>query len=202
MNKQFHYFVMVGILGLGTAACTSTQVHRVAVDRPIDLSGQWNDYDATLVSHEMIADCLDRPWLHEYVKVHQQEPVVIVGDIVNRTDEHVNVQVFVKDLEKELLNSGKVDFVASADERLGVRREREDQQQGLTDPSTIKPVGFEHGADYMLIGSLNSVRDMAKGKFAILYQVNLELIDLTTNKKVWMGQKEIKKFVEQKRFAL
>jgi hypothetical protein len=32
-------------------------------------------------------------------------------------------------------------------------------------------------------------------------QVNLEMVDLTTNEKVWIGQKEIKKYVSRTLFG-
>ena len=60
----------------------------------------------------------------------------------------------------------------------------------------------ETGADYMLIGSLNSVKDAKKNQYVILYQVNLELVDISTNQKVWIGQKEIKKVVTNPKFSL
>ena len=66
---------------------------------------------------------------------------------------------------------------------------------------TLKPRKEETGADFMLQGSINSVKDEISGKYVILYQVNLELVDLTTNEKAWIGQKEIKKVVSRRSFG-
>ncbi|MCA9398991.1 MAG: penicillin-binding protein activator LpoB [Candidatus Omnitrophica bacterium] len=184
------------------SGCASTKVERVDTDRQVDLSGEWNDFDAQKVSDEMIADCLDSPWLHEFVKENGDNPVVIIGRVKNQSSEHINTQVFIKQLERALLNSGKVSFVASPDERDELREEREDQQRGFTDPETVAEIGRETGANYMLIGSLNSVKDALKNKYVVLYQVNLELVDLTTNKKVWIGQEELKKVVTKSRLSL
>jgi uncharacterized protein (TIGR02722 family) len=201
MNR-FIVFIFGGILLVSLIGCSTTKVERVDVDKKIDLSGNWNDYDATITSQEMIQDCLDKPWLHEFVKNNGRNPTIIVGHVANRTYEHINTQVVTKNVEQELLNSGKVVFVASSEERQDIRAEREDQKQGFTDPATIAQVGKERGADYMMIGSVNSIKDEVKGKAAIYYQVNLELIDLSTNTKVWLGQKEIKKSVKKSRFSL
>jgi hypothetical protein len=38
--------------------------------------------------------------------------------VKNRSHEHINTQVFIKDLERALINSGRVAFVASKDERM------------------------------------------------------------------------------------
>ena len=184
------------------SGCAGTKVKRVETNQKIDLSGTWNDYDATLVSQEMIKDCLQKPWLIEFTAKQNRHPVVIVGYVSNRSYEHINTEIFIKNLEKELLNSGKIVFVASPDERDQIRAERHDQQQGNTLEETIKKIGRERGADFMLIGSLNSVKDAVKGKSVIFYQANLELVNLESNEKVWIGQKEIKKYVTQGRYAL
>jgi len=182
--------------------CSISQVKRVDVDKTVDFSGLWNDTDSRLVAKEMIADSLSRPWITEFMEKKGRDPVVIVGNVANRSHEHISAEVFTKDLEMSLINSGRVKFVAASGERSWVREERNNQQQGFTDPDTIKKIGKETGADYILIGSINSVKDEVKGKYVILYQTNLELIDLTTNLKVWIGQKQLKKIVQRSKYSL
>ena len=190
------------ILCVSVFAGCATKVTRVETTQKIDISGEWNDYDAMLVSQEMIKNCLQSAWLNSFVEKNKRPPTVIVSDVTNRSDEHINTQVFIKDLEKELTNSGKVIFVVSLEEREQIRTEREDQQRGYTSNATKKPIGQETGADFMLIGSLNSVKDAVKKKAVVLYQVNLEMIDLTTNEKVWIGQKELKKQIDRPQMSL
>ncbi|MBT8341666.1 MAG: penicillin-binding protein activator LpoB, partial [Desulfatitalea sp.] len=57
-------------------------------------------------------------------------------------------------------------------------------------------------ADYMLKGAINTITDRVEGKEVRYYQVNLELIDIESNRKVWIGDKKIKKLVKQSRFGL
>ena len=183
-------------------SCAGPSVKRTEVDKTIDLSGRWNDTDSRLVSEEMIEDCLNRPWLQNYQSKNQgNTPTVIVGTVKNQSYEHINTQVFIKDLERALINSGRVRFVASKDERIELRQEKADQQQGFTDPETQKSMYKEVGADYMLQGSINAIKDEIKGEYVMLYQVNLELVNLETNLKAWIGQKEIKKVVKRSRLS-
>ncbi|MBF0385738.1 MAG: penicillin-binding protein activator LpoB [Candidatus Omnitrophica bacterium] len=182
--------------------CATTKVERVDIDKKVDLSGRWNDHDAYLASKELIKDCLERSWVEKFSSFRKREPSVIVGNIVNRTDEHIDPAVIVKDMETELMNSGRVSFVASSYERLQIRTEREDQQKGYTDPARAAQLGKELGADFILIGSINSIKDEIQGKYVILYQINAELIDVSTNEKVWLGQKEIKKIVKKSKYSL
>lgn len=194
--------LVVLLLVFLVAACAGPSVRRTEVDETIDLSGKWNDTDSRLVAEEMILDCLERPWLQRYEASHRgKAPTVIVATVKNRSHEHINTQVFIKDLERALINSGRVAFVASKDERVELREEKADQQYGFTSRETQKSISREVGADYMLQGSINTIKDEIKGKYVILYQVNLELIELETHLKKWIGQKEIKKYVKRSRFT-
>jgi uncharacterized protein (TIGR02722 family) len=180
------------------SACSSApQVDRRNAAETIDLSGRWNDADSRMVSETMIADCLDRPWLEAHRDASAgHAPTIIVGRVRNRSHEHINVQTFIKDLERAMINSGQVQFVASAEERIDIRDERIDMAANASE-ETMKGPGREIGADYMLIGSIQSIRDEIPGRALMYYQVNLELIALESNRKVWIGQKEIKKLIER-----
>ena len=195
---------LVLVLGLLVilAGCASTpKVERTAVDTTIDVSGRWNDADSRMVSEEMIRDCLDRPWLEAFRDTHGgKRPTVIVGRVRNRSHEHINVQTFVKDLERSLINSGRVQFVASKGERSGVREERLDQAKHASE-ETMKGPGEEIGADFMLIGTINTIRDEAGRKAVMFYQTNLELINMSNNVKAWIGEKKIKKVIKKSRFS-
>ncbi|HDH86810.1 MAG: penicillin-binding protein activator LpoB [Deltaproteobacteria bacterium] len=193
------FILFFGILTLLVGCATTPKVERKAVETTIDLSGRWNDVDSRMVSEEMIKDCLNRPWLERFSARHGgKAPTVIVGRVRNRSHEHINVQTFVKDLEMALINSGRVQFVASKGERAGVREERLDIAKHASE-ETIKGPGEEIGADFMLIGSINTIRDEIAGKAVIFYQTNLELIDMANNLKAWVGEKKIKKLIKRPR---
>ena len=186
--------VMMALV-LAAAGC-STAVTRMDAGEVKDLSGAWNDTDSQQVSEEMIKDVLSRTWLGEFTRAQKRQPAVIVGEVVNLSHEHINVNTFVADMERALINSDKVQFVASSRERLEIRDERRDQDLHASE-ATRKAMGQEKGADFMLKGSSNTIID-ASGKTQLrLYQVDLTLISLADNRKVWVGQKKIKKLVER-----
>jgi penicillin-binding protein activator len=176
------------------SGCT-TKVTRVSSDSTIDLSGKWNDVDSRLVADEMIKDCLGQRWLYKWESVNKR-PTVIVGNIRNQSHEHINTQTFTKDLERSLLNSGKVDFVADKSEREQLREEKEDQSQNSS-VQTAKSSHEETGADLMLIGTINTIVDQEDNQAVLYYQTNMELVDMESHQKVWIGEKKIKKFVER-----
>ena len=48
----------------------------------------------------------------------------------------------------------------------------------------------------MLQGVVNSIVDTIDKKKVVFYQIDLELSDLETNEKAWLGTKKIKKFIK------
>lgn len=187
--------LMAMALVLAFAGC-STEVKRMDAAEVKDLSGAWNDTDSQQVSEEMIKDVLNRPWLGEFARTQNRQPAVIVGEVVNLSHEHINVNTFVADMERALINSDRVQFVASSRERLEIRDERKDQDLHASE-ATRKPMGQEKGADFMLKGTINTIIDASGRTQLRYYQVDLTLISLADNRKVWVGQKKIKKLVER-----
>lgn len=188
---MFGFFLIIFISG----CATGPKVQRMDSDATVDVSGRWNDTDSRLVAEEMISDCLNRPWVDNFRSQNNQRvPAVIVGNVRNRSHEHINVETFTKNLERALINSGRIEFVAAQGEREQIRLEREDQARHSSDES-MKGPGQELGADFMLIGSINTIRDEVKGTAVMYYQVNLELVSLTNNVKAWIGEKQIKKLI-------
>ncbi len=187
-------FILLAILIVGCGS--SRKVTRLDEKQITDLSGRWNDTDSKLTAAAMVADLIKRPWVDNYLAKAGKEPVVIVGNIRNKSSEHISTDIFIKDIERELLNTGRVKFVASSKEREQLRLERIDQQT-FSSTESMKQLANETGADFMLIGAINSVFDTWDGKRAKFYQVDLEMIELESNTKVWIGDKQIKKLVEQ-----
>jgi uncharacterized protein (TIGR02722 family) len=179
---------------IAVAACAPVQVRRMDTREQKDLSGRWNDTDAQLVADELIPDSLGRPWLPAAQQRLGRAPVVIVGTVRNQSLEHLNTDAFVEALQRALINSGRVTFVASRDERGELREERKDQDANASD-ATRKAHGEEQGADYVLSGAINAIQDQVEGDKVVFYQVNLKLLDVKTNQIVWNGQKQIKKNV-------
>jgi hypothetical protein len=121
---------------------------------------------------------------------------LIIGPVRNKSSEHINTRTFIADLEKSYINSGQVKMVASSSEREAIRDEREDQQS-YSSSETVKQWGKESGADFMLIGEINSINDRDDGDEVKYYQVDVYLVDLEDNSKVWVGDKKIKKYVSR-----
>lgn len=196
MKVIFVFILTVALL----SACGAREVTRTDTDTVTDLSGRWNDTDARIVADSIIDQCLNGRWvassrLVESGRGEAQQPVILVGGVRNQSMEHINVDVFMSEIERSLLNSGEFRIASGGRERDEIRDERRDQTI-FASPETAAQFGREVGADYVMTGTVNSIEDQEGDTRAVFYQVNIELIDVESALKVWMGSTEIKKIIE------
>ncbi len=178
-----------------SAGCGDPKISRTDANTTVDLSGKWNDTDSRLVSQEMIGDALKRPWLDNFIKAKSKNPFVVPGKVTVRSNgDEISTEIFVNDIRRELLNSGRVSLVSSKVDKAQTRSEIEDQQKysGVNTKEAAK----EMGADFLLLGKIN-VQDDIQGRTAVkFYSIDMELTDIESGQVVWIGNKKIKKIVE------
>jgi len=189
--------IKLSILALAVvliAGC-SRQVTRINPDQQVDLSGRWNDTDSKLVAEEMIKDVTGRPWHNDFRIAESRKPTMNGGDVQNKSSEHIESETFIKDIEREFINSGFVRVVSNSEFREKLREERAEQGE-FASPETQAKWGKELGADFMMFGIITAVTDSYKKEKVVNYKINLELSNIETSEKVWIGDKEIKKYIK------
>ncbi len=186
---------------IAISSCSSSKtpvVTRMDETSVTDLSGRWNETDSRITAQEITAELMSHPWYSTFAAENNgKKPVIIVGLITNKSHEHIATETFSKDIEKEMINSGRMKVVQGGAMREELRAERADQQNNASQ-STMKKFGLENGADFMLQGTINSIVDQAGGNKTVYYQIDLELSHIQSNEKVWIGDKKIKKMVGKK----
>ena len=197
MKKLVFLVLAAALLATG---CKSIKVDRVETDTVTDYSGKWNDTDSRIVAQELMQDMTTRPWASEFTAANGKKPAIIIFSLYHMCalSEHIEVVPFIKAIEREVINTATAKIVASAEEREQLRAERLDQQEYASE-ETAKQLAHEYGADYMLQGIITTITDQIDGKKAIFYQVNLELINVESNEKAWIGNTEIKKIIKSKK---
>lgn len=195
-SLRFASFILAVLLV--TSCGPSQQISRVDPNSQTDLSGKWNDTDARMVAEDMTSDVLSAVWLQNWIQSNGEKPVLIVGNVNNNTAEHIRTDIFVKEMERAIVNSQKAQIVADPEQREQIRVERGDQQQHASF-ETATSLAKELGADYMLVGNIdaNVDKSLDGSKAAKFYTVNLELINVESNNKAWIGNKKIKKLIER-----
>lgn len=180
------------------AGCGGPKVENVDPTTEGYVSGRWNDSDARATADELIPQALSSPWIYAYRGANADtRPRIVVGDIENNTSEHINADVVMNELERVLINSGAVRFVADPEVRSALMEEvkwQEDMAKGGGVSGAVEEGVL--GADFMMTGTISSIVDQADKKAIVFYQVDLTLYDLRNWEKVWIGQAQRKHLVE------
>ncbi len=190
--------VAVALFASLLAGCGGTKVANVDPRTEGYISGRWNDSDARAVADELIPQCLGSPWLPEFRgQQGEQRPRILLADIENNTSEHINIDVFMNELQRVLINSGVVRFVADESVRDDLMREVEWQRDMAKGGGVSDDVDHGvSGADFVMLGTVSSVVDQADKKAIVYYKVDLSMTDLRNWEKVWIGSAERKHLVE------
>ena len=196
--KRLALAAIVCALAAAVLAGCGTRVENVDPRTEGYLSGRWNDSDARAVAEDLIPECLGSPWLPEFRGQHgEQRPRILIADIENNTSEHISTDVFMNELQRVLINSGVVRFVADEAVREDLMREvdwqREMAKGGGVSDDVDRGVS---GADFVMLGVVNSVVDQEDKSAIVYYKVDLSLTDLRNWEKVWIGTAERKHLVE------
>jgi uncharacterized protein (TIGR02722 family) len=189
---------ILGYLGflsvLWTSACTPGFEGEYSDPSKAEIvDDRWNETDARKTAEHMVKGLLEKPWLQQYKDQRKgQKPILIVDDVENRTDEHLDVKQLTDYIQDVLINSGKVRFVNKA-QRQKLLEEIKYQQSGNVSGSTAKKTGNQLGADYILSGNVTSSVHQMDGLKTVTYQTALVLTNISTFELEWSTKYEIKK---------
>jgi PBP1b-binding outer membrane lipoprotein LpoB len=148
-----------------------------------------------MVADQMILDLINSQGYKNYTEAIKRKPVIVVGLIRNKTSEHIDANNYIRKFEVVIHNSGMAELVENDEFRDKLRLERASQQD-FASPETVSKWGKEIGADLMLFGEMNSETDVVNRRRVVNYITTLFLTDIESNKRIWYGQREIKKVVK------
>jgi uncharacterized protein (TIGR02722 family) len=175
------------------SGCTTFQGEYSDPEKAEIIDDKWNETDARKTAEVLITSCLGRPWLKNFKATHNnQAPVVVVADVENRTDEHIDTKALTEFIQNELINSGKVRFV-NKERRQQILDEVNYQHSGNVSDKSRKKKGNQIGADYMLAGAISSHVHSQGGLKKVTYQTVLNLTNLETSEIQWNEKHEVSK---------
>jgi len=176
-------------------SCTSTTQAEYADPTSVEIvDDRWNETDARKTAETMIQGLLEKSWLTNFKKANAgQRPLVVVGEIENRTDEHIDTKALFEYLQDEIINSGKVRFADAANREKILAELKYQNDSGMVNQNTSKKKGKQIGADFLLSGGLTSIVASNDGLKTVTYQTTLRLTDLETAEIIWSDKYLIKK---------
>ncbi len=162
-------------------------------------------YDATydFSDKKQIVERLVKPLIAASVfPVQETKPILIVYPVVNETSEHISTGGITDDIRMKLIQSGKFRFI-NENQRENIERETGYQYQGYVDPAQRVEQGRQLGADYILSGTLRSIKKEQPKQWRLMrkeriyYSLDLTITDLKTGEIVYADQAELAREASQ-----
>jgi uncharacterized protein (TIGR02722 family) len=186
--------LIASVAAFSMSSCAPTMQGEYSDPKKVEIiDDKWNESDVHSIMQVMLTSCLGRPWYEQFKKGSGGKlPIVIVQDIENRTDEHIDTKALTEFMETELVNSGKVRFMEKG-RRDQIMEELEFQNSGAVNSKSKKKTGNMTGADFLLAGAITSQVHTADHLKSTSYQVQMKLINIETSEVQWVEKHELKK---------
>lgn len=190
--KNSFFLISLSLMGVQSGCTTPGGVYSNPEEEKI-LGDKWNNSDANKVANYMVDSSLSKPWLREFKSNSGgKKPVVVVSEMDNRTDEHIDTRGLTEAIRSELINSRKVRFLNAA-RRKKILEEIQYQQSGAVAKSSRKSMGKQIGADYIISGAISSIVSQQGDYKTVTYRVDMNITNIETSEIEWNGYKKIKK---------
>lgn len=181
--------ISIGIVMLlslfALAACGGPNVEYGDPSEVETVTAAWGSTDLQGTAELMAQSLLDSRWISRT----QAPPKVRLREVRNLTDEHIDTKGITDKIRVKLLQSGQVRFLADTANLDQVFAER-DFTEAVTRKGENKPMA---DTDYIVTGTVRSIRKMTKKQADLYYQITLELVDPQSGEILWADEKEIRK---------
>lgn len=196
MKKLMRYsflFSFVTVAAMLTA-CSGPQTGRVSGDGEVvyedsqaaeTVTTQWGSTDLQSTAESMTQSLLASKWIAQA----SGAPKIRLREVKNFTDEHIDTKGITDKIRIKLLQSGQVRFLTDKGNMDDVFEERD-----LNELATKRKENMlMMDADYIITGSVRSIKKRTKNVGDVYFQVTLELTDPQSGEIKWADEKEIRK---------
>ncbi len=147
--------------------------------------------DKKVIVNDLVKNILQAPFA-----MTADKPLLIIYPFSNETSEHINTRGVSDDIQRQMLQSGRFRFI-NEQQRQNIAAEIGYQAQGYVDKNMRIKVGRQLGADFLLSGSLRSIKKKQPRQVRIrkseriYYSLDLTVTDLETSEIIYADQAEI-----------
>ena len=192
-HRYFKWRVLAAVFlaAFVVAGCRAT-TREVSPDKKRHYDETYDFTDKKAIVSELVGSLVDKPPLC----CREGRPVIVIYGVANRTSEHIDTSGITDDIREKIMASGKARFINKT-RRNAIVEELGYQYGGNVSPETRILRARQIGAEYMLTGTLRSIRKRQpdqvrlKRKTLQYYSLTLELTDLETALVEWTDSVEI-----------
>lgn len=181
------------LLALAPAGACST---RVTYEDPTEV--EILDTDFSYSDLKMIAQDLTDSFLATGVW-GKDVPRVVIGGVVNRTNQHIDTVNITDTISTVFVQSGKFTVLSTAGGPGLEEMEKElaYQQTGKVDQAAAAELGKNLGAEYVFYGRFTSIQSRGGDVESIVYKFTLTALNVQTRQEIWKDEKELRKRKEK-----
>ncbi len=183
-------------------SCSSFKAQRVSAEKSDDLAMEITDNWVAADTTKVVQDILKQLQTHKgyqrgMSKFSGKPPALFIGEVQNET----SAPYFpISEINDELLNefsaSGEFQLV-DVQARSSLLKEITYQNDGMVDSATVKEIGRQTGADWIIFGSVYMKPEKRDGKTIKEYSVNLRMTDIQSGLEVARVRSKIYKYSKQ-----
>lgn len=162
------------------------EIQLLASDQTVDVSGMFNDYDATALARAAVKDLLSSAWLRG------SAPVVRIIPLKNRTSERVSGDFIEGPLVQALLQRGSARVVARTDQARHLRR-----QSAMAVGDAGPRPGQELAATHLISLQLSAATQARRGIAFTHYTLSAAAVSVDNSRTVWSFSRSIQKVPNQ-----
>jgi penicillin-binding protein activator len=178
---KMKFIATIVVTSLLAVSCGSFKAERVDANKSdekgLSITDNWMSADTTQAITDVIKQIKAHPG-YSKMKARHKTPKIFVAEVQNQTSE---AYFPIGDLNDELLNelslSGEYELVDNQAREM-ILKEITYQNDGMVDPSTVKKIGKQTGADVMIFGNVYMKPEKRDGKTIKEYSVNIRMTDI------------------------
>ena len=194
--------LLVLMLSFVLTGCSSFKAKRVSAEESdelaMEITDKWVAKDTEISIKNVLKQIDKHKGFRKYLRRLGRTPKLFISEVQNMTSE---AYFPIEDMNDELLNefsaSGEYILIDAA-AREKILNEIQYQNDGMVDPSQIKSIGKQAGADLLIFGAIRMKPKSRGGKTIKEYSVNLRMTDIESAVEVLRTRVKINKYSDKK----
>ncbi|MFT4538023.1 MAG: hypothetical protein ACI841_001173 [Planctomycetota bacterium] len=196
----------IATLAVGIASTSCSHTTYTKADDQETFNVRYGRTDLQKFATDMVAALEESERLNSYVPVGSRSDSRVkmyMGGVRNDTGEHIDTEGIVDKIENSLVNGGRFLVLANDLGQIQIEQQTRFQHEaGKVQPSDVRELGRQLGAEVVLYGSLHGI-DKSRGRSLeaigsksedVYFQFVLKCADIETAEILWSHEVEVTKF--------
>ena len=168
----------------------STKINYVSSESIDTITLGFGLSDLKKIANEMVADL---KLFSPFERFAKERPILFVSKIKNKTSEHIDTRSITDSITSSLLRTGLFRFTDTSDQRDIIEQLDFQKNSGLVNQKSAVKQGNQTAAQYMMAGSISSIRKRNNDTASMYYKFTLRIVNIETGLLEWSNEKEIRK---------